>query len=317
MKLEIKVGSVSWIKLEPNPVTIALEGKAIRPNWVPKTYIGLAATANEDPPTNIADFGTFRRGKDFRAMTYAHLGVEIDDSTKAITRIMPLESFTDPGYTPPFNLLRPISAAAWFPSLTVGSAFDGWQAFKSAWNFSYHEGEQSPISSVVVGARHENSSIGGVPANETVVVNQLIKFRAGEVTDNVGVTVVEAPYHVPWVWCETLVTYVLGKFKLYGRGSVFPNHAWYSGSLQMITQARIGDRTFPKKPLRGVGAFGLAGTNAVDFFEINVPALALYPVLSKGAVASGPQTPLSAENGLKGSVEKHPFTVDGGSLNLS
>ena len=47
-----KVGSISWIKLDPNPVTFAISGVILEPAWVPKTYIGLAATANDDPSLN-------------------------------------------------------------------------------------------------------------------------------------------------------------------------------------------------------------------------------------------------------------------------
>jgi|GEM_PF-3984032 len=44
---------------------------------------------------------------------------------------------------------------------------------------------------------------------------------------------------------------------------------------------------------------------------IIVDALQLYPVLSCGAPASGPQTSLSAEKTLTGEVQKHPNTVGG------
>jgi hypothetical protein len=312
VQLEVKVGSVSWIKLDPNPVTFAASGVVLKPAWVPKTYIGLAATANDDPPTMIGNFHDFRSDKDFRALTYCHLGLEINNATKAVTKIVSISSFTDPGYTPPFSLTK-------YPSASVGSLVDGWKAFTSTWSFDYHEGEESPLSSVVVSGRHKNTTITGVPATETVLANQLVKFRAGAVTDDLGVSVVECPYHVPWVWCETVLTYAAGKFKLYGRGSLFPTHAWYLDGRQMTSQARLGDSSFPKVPLPGAraGAFGPLSTRAVNSFAINVPALVLYPVLSKGATAKGPQTALSAEPALMGSVEGHPNTVDGGALNAA
>ena len=60
-----------------------------------------------------------------------------------------------------------------------------------------------------------------------VVANGLILFRAGRITDGIGVDVVKCPYHVPWVWCEWLLTYVDGTFAAFGTGSVFPTHTFY------------------------------------------------------------------------------------------
>jgi hypothetical protein len=154
VQLEFKIGSISWIKLDPNPVTFAISGVILEPDWVPKTYIGLAATANDDPSTSIADFNTFRSAQQFRAMAYCHVGVAVDDKTQAVTKVVPIANFTDPGYTPPFSLKK-------FPSAGIGSVFDGWQALKSTWSFSYHAGELSAVSSVVTGGRHPNSTIIG------------------------------------------------------------------------------------------------------------------------------------------------------------
>jgi hypothetical protein len=67
-----------------------------------------------------------------------------------------------------------------------------------------------------------------VPVDETVLVNAVIKFRAGQHTDSIGIQNVGSPFHVPWVWCELLRTHRFGTFTLYGRGSVFPSHAWIS-----------------------------------------------------------------------------------------
>lgn len=312
MQLEFKIGSISWIKLDPNPVTFAISGVILEPDWVPKTYIGLAATANDDPSTSIADFNTFRSAQQFRAMAYCHVGVAVDDKTQAVTKVVPIANFTDPGYTPPFSLKK-------FPSAGIGSVFDGWQALKSTWSFSYHAGELSAVSSVVTGGRHPNSTIIGVPTTEIVLANMMVKFRAGAITDSLGVGSIGCPYHVPWVWCETVATYAGGMVKLYGRGSIFPTHAWYVDGRQMMTQARVGDSFFPKVPLPGAtaGAYGPFSGRALNPFKISVPSLALFPVLSKGAPAVGPQTALSAEAGLTGSVESHANTVVGGSLNTA
>ena len=151
---------------------------------------------------------------------------------------MPIASFTDPGFTPPFSL----GSFRWRRSAARSI---GWQAFKATWSFAYHEGELSPLSGVVPSGRHKNSTIIGVPATETVLANLLVKFRAGAITDSVGVSAVGCPYHVPWVWCETVLTYAAGQFKIYGRGSIFPTHAWYLNGRQMVLQPRVGDPTFP------------------------------------------------------------------------
>ncbi|MGO8855862.1 MAG: hypothetical protein ACLQO1_09150 [Steroidobacteraceae bacterium] len=42
---------------------------------------------------------------------------------------------------------------------------------------------------------------------------------------------------------------------------------------------------------------------------IDVEGLRIYPVLSKGASAYGPQVPLSADAAATGSVESHAHTV--------
>lgn len=308
MQTEIKFGSVSWINESPNPITFAAASLVLNPAWVPKTYVGLVATANDKPPTTISDFGKFRGDKDFRALTFCHVGVIVDDATGAVTKSALINSFTDPGFTPPFSFKK-------YPSASLGSAADGWTAFKATWSFAHFAGELSSVSSVVTG-RHKNTTIATVPGGGTVIASTLVKFRAGTHTDSLGVDVVGCPYHVPWVWCETLLVYVGGRFKLVGRGSIFPTHTWYLDGAEVMSQTQVADASFPKIPLPGAraGAFGPLSARAVNPFQINVPALALYPVLSAGAPASGAQTPLSAEAALGGAVDSQPNAVSGGSI---
>jgi hypothetical protein len=78
-----------------------------------------------------------------------------------------------------------------------------------------------------------------------VLVDGIIKFRAGANTDRVGVESVGCLYHVPWVWCETALTDDGSRFKLYGRGSIFPTHSWYLGGTQVASKAQVGDASFP------------------------------------------------------------------------
>jgi hypothetical protein len=310
MQFEVKFGSVSWINKDPNPIWLAAKAEILVPEWVPKTYIGLVATANDEPPDQIQDIIVFQDKQQFRAFTHCHLGVVVDDSTKKVTKVVSIQSVTNPGFTPPFSVAR-------YPSAGIGSIKDGWQALKATWSFASHPGEESPLSGAVTLGRHANTSIATIPASETVLANMLIKFRAGSPTDDLGVNVVKCPYHVPWVWCETVLTYQNEKtFKLYGRGSIFPTHSWYLDGKQVMSKAQVGDLQFPKRALVS-GAMGyvppqLAGVK--NPFAINVPALALYPVLSAGASAGGPQTTLTGEKALPGSVDSHPNAAPAGAV---
>jgi hypothetical protein len=196
---------------------------------------------------------------------------------------------------------------------------DGWKALKATWSFTSHAGELSPLSDAVTNGRHKNTVIDAVPAGETVLANVLIKFRAGSVTDDLGIDSVGCPYHVPWVWCETVLTYQAeNRFKLYGRGSIFPTHTWYLDGAQVASKAQVGDLQFPKRRLISPVGYAppqiIALANLSNPFEIDVPALALYPVLSKGASAMGPQTSLASESGLGGRVDGHPNSAPGGSV---
>ena len=287
MKQEIKIGTISWIEGSPNPMTWAPKAAVLEPDWIPKTYLGLAATANSQPSPLLADFLTHQKTKNFRALTYCHIEVEIDDKTDRIANFKVIDAIHDPGWTPPFKMWK-------WPSTAF--TFD-----ENIYSREYYPGEASPLSLVNTQARHKNSAIPTIPSTELVLTNSLIKFRAGKHTDDTGVNTVKAPFDVPWVWCEMLLTYNNGKLKIYGRGSVFPSHAWYLDGNRVFTQSEIGDSDFPKTPLR----------------QIDVRQLRLYPVLSVGAPASGPQTSLGSELILKGSVETHPNTASGGALRIS
>jgi hypothetical protein len=310
MQFEVKFGSVSWINKDPNPIWLAAKAELLAPEWVPKTYIGLVATANDAPPAQIDKVIEFQDTKQFRAFTHCHIGVTVDDATKKVTKVVSIQSITNPGYTPPFSLAR-------YPSAGVGSIMDGWQALKATWSFASHAGEESPLSGSATLGRHANTSITAIPASETVLADMLIKFRAGAATDNLGVNVVKCPYHVPWVWCETVLTYQHPKaLKLYGRGSIFPTHTWYLDGKQVMSKAQVGDLQFPKRALVSAAAGYVPPQlgSIKNPFAINVPALALYPVLSAGASSYGPQTSLTGEKGLPGSVDSHPNSAPAGGV---
>jgi hypothetical protein len=298
MRREVSVGTISWINRTPNPVTFAAEALALEPAWIVKTYVGLAATSNPDPGDTVKDFRSFQSAKNFRAMM--HCRIAFDDDRGRLSNFKVLEAVHDPGWTPPFMMSE-------FPSSIM--SFDR-NVYSSAW----HAGEASPISVINTQARHRNSAIAQVGAGETVLVNGLIKFRAGKHTDDVGIQI-GSPYHVPWVWCEMLLTFMGGTFRLYGRGSTFPSHAWYVDGRRVKTVSQTADSSFPRTRIVPTWVPRIPGTPAL----INMPnplliderALRIYPVLQAGASAIGPQVALGADSRLTEAVDKHPNTAAG------
>jgi hypothetical protein len=301
MHHDIKVGTVSWISGKVNPMFTSVQAAALTPDWVPKTYLGLAATANSGPPATLSDFKAFQAKKDFRALTYCHFSFDADDTTHSVSNFKVHDAVHDPGWTPPFKMRN-------WPATVL--SFD-----TNIYSFAWHQGEASPLSVVNTQARHKNTVLKALPPDETILVNALIKFRAGKHTDDIGVNNVKSPYHVPWVWCELLATYSKGSVKLYGQGSVFPSHAWYLRDAQAKTVAEVADSTFPLKAAcisQPSMANPLAPRICLPTNEIDVTALKLYKVLATGASATGAQPPASGDAGRTGAVTSHPNTVSGG-----
>ena len=299
MQREIKVGTISWINGTQNPIWAAVKAKLLNPEWVPKTYIGLYGTRNKAPGAKESDFPAYQKAHDFRAMTYCKFKVDIDDATDSVTSFSVLDAFHDGGWTPDFKMTS-------YPSTLF--SFD-----MSIYSTVAYPGEASPLSLVATQARHKNTALTGVPPDETVLVDCLIKFRAGAHTDNIGVNDVGSPWHVPWVWCESLLTYAKRRFRIYGRGSIFPSHAWYLNDEQVKKTEEAGDASFPSSTAFTVSLWPMAPKvlSIPSLTGIDVKALNLYRVLSKGVPAGSLQTPLSSETHTA-SVETHPNTVSGG-----
>lgn len=301
MYRNVKVASVSWINETPSPIWFAGKAALLEPEWIPKTYLGLTATANNPPPSTIRDFSQFRATKDFRALSYCHLGLHLDDKTQQIITIDVLDSFFDAGWTPPFKVRK-------YPS--TGVRF--WDT--DIWSWDWQAGEASSRSAVTLQARHENTSIDA-PISGDVLVNALVKFRAGSKTDRIGTQSVGCPFHVPWVWCETLLTYANGRFTLCGRGSLFPSHTWYLDGKAILSAAQVSDTTFPhKKTVVHYAPYPGASVSIPRPLVIEANLLNLYPVLSAGAPAISPQSTLAAEFGLRGAVGSHRYTVSAGTM---
>jgi hypothetical protein len=298
IRCEVSVGTVSWISGEVNPVDYGAEAKIWDPEWLVKTYIGLVATANARPPQQIGDFRTFQNGKDFRALIYCRCQLDVDEATDRVTRFQVADALHDPGWTPPFRIRK-------YPS-TIAS-FDG-----DIYSNAYHQGEASRVSVVRTQARHANTTLASTPATEQILVNGLIKFRAGAHTDNIGINTVRAPFHVPWVWSEMLLTYARRTLKLYGRGSIFPSHAWYLNGTQVKKVNEIADDSFPLQAAcisRPSYGFPMAPSICVPTNNIAVELTNIYRVLRVGAPSNGPQ---AGDNDNAGAVDSHRYTAPAG-----
>jgi hypothetical protein len=192
----------------------------------------------------------------------------------------------NPGWTPPFRTDE-------FPMMKPLSWIDSDIADRN-----WYAGELSPLSGVTLQKLHPNSTLKpDIPAGEEVIASGLIKFRAGAHTDKLGVSSkVGCPFHVPWVWCETAVTYDYDRddFKIYGRGAQFPSHAWYKNGEQLMSTNQVGDSSLPTSGL-----------------TINLAALKLYQILKKGAPAGGPQ-PAAGSDASHGPVSAHHYSVGAG-----
>ncbi len=298
MRREVKVGTISFINDTPNPVTVAAEAMILEPAWIVKTYVGLIATSNPDPGEKVTNFKDAQKAKNFRAMTYCHISFDEDETAKTISNVKVLDAFHDPGWTPPFSMSK-------FPSSLF--SFD-----LNVYSNQWYQGEASPLSVVYTQRRHPNTTIPGVVDSEIVLVNGLIKFRAGKHTDDIGINEVKAPFHVPWVWCEMLLTYDKGKLNLYGRGSLFPTHYWYLNDKRVAKRAQKGDAGFPRARLVPTWVPRIPGVPALNMPNptyIDVASMVIYPVLSVGAPAAGPQVALGADAKLTTPAYQHPNTV--------
>ena len=279
-KLEFRIASVSWINKFPNPIRLAASAEMLDPGWVPKTYMGLVATSNPRPPDEISDFSAFEEAGNFRALMYFKVRVILEGKfpQQQVAKVELLDDILNPGWTPPFRTDE-------FPSTKL---LDDPDIESRTW----YRGEMSPVSGVVTGKLHPNSALS-IPADETVIASGLIKFRAGSHTDQLGVSEkIGCPFHVPWVWCETALTYDGEHFKVYGRGAQFPSHTWYKNGKQLSTRDQVGDASLP-----------LDGLSTIDLSELK-----LYTVFNKGAPATKQQPDAKSDTG-SGPVSSHRYTV--------
>ena len=278
----VKVGSLSWIHQQVTPVVFLTDGKLLQPNWVPQTYIGLYATRNRAPGPTL-DLPSYQASKQFRAMSFAELSVELSDDGRTLQGVTLLSSILDPGWTPPFDRAITLLTRIYVPEPSMKDP-------------AYHAGERGGASAIVLRKRHPNSVISLRVPESNIVANAMILFRAGAITDNIGVSVVKCPYHVPWVWSEWLLTYEAGRFAIFGTGSIFPTHSFYAQGSGYGQQDEPTDGRFI--------------TSWRHPLTIDTSALRVYPVLTTGAPAAGPQATDTTAS-FAGPITAIPYTVGG------
>ena len=289
-KFTIKVGSLSWIHQQVTPVLFLTDGKLYEPNWIPQTYIGLYATRNPAPGAAL-DLPGYRSSKQFRAMTYAELVVETSDDGKSIVSVSASNTFCDPGWTPPFDRTITLLTRVYVPEPSMKDP-------------DFHAGELGNASAIVLRSRHPNSTITASLPAANIVANGLILFRAGNKTDDIGVNVVKCPFHVPWVWCEWLLTYESGQFSAYGTGSVFPTHTFYVNGKSYGQQDEPTDARFLRSSWRHP-------------LTIDTAALRVYPVLTTGAPANPGVQAVDTTQSTRGPITSLPYVVTSSGYNSS
>jgi hypothetical protein len=235
------------------------------------------------------DLVAYRASKQFRAMTFADLTVEVSDDGKSLIDVAKVDGFLDPGYTPPFDRNLWLITQVFVPD----------QSMKDP---GFYPGEQAACSDILLRKSHPNSTISrGEPA-DTVVASAMVVFRAGAHTDRIGVDIVKCPYHVPWVWCEWLLLFNGGRLELLGTGSVFPTHSFYAQGRLYGQQDEPTDAKFI--------------TSWRHPLTIDTTALHVYPVLTTGAPATpGSVNVRDATAGVAGPISSLPFAVSGSGFN--
>jgi len=240
------VGVVCWIDAQHLPF-VALEEELVAAlAWQNRVIIGLEGTANSPPPhTLVPSVQKILETKQYRAVLWCQLQVDVDRATDRITQCQLTNEVLDPGWTPPFDIgkfkdklpLELLKAVA--PPMQVKEP---------------QPGELSPISKIYTRQQHPNSPTR-LPPNEQVVADGLIKFRAGKHTDEVGIRFAGSPFHVPWAWSALAVTYA-GKreFHVYTRGAIFPSHRWYVAGVPVRTSLQTEVEMSDNEPTLTIGA---------------------------------------------------------------
>ena len=226
----ISLASVSWIdeKTIPKVGFWFVAGALV--SWPKRVIMGLAGTSNPEPPLKLTSMNGFVSKKQYRAL----ISCSVDINPIAVARNI----VVDAGYTPPFDKNKLDTRLRNF----VPGPDDP----------KFYPGESSPLSGVSVGKAHSSSTVR-VPRDSKVIVNALIKFRAGEHTDKIGIDKANSPVHIPWVWCEYMLTSSPSGIRLLCNGSIFPSHAWYVNGEQVAKRLQMPISVSENDPVLSTG----------------------------------------------------------------
>jgi len=223
---KVSVSSISWIEKTQLPIIgfTFLAGSAM--SWHKKVILGLVATANPEPPKSVNNIESFIGRRQFRALTHYQYN-RLDGAIQ-------IEPIIDPGYTPPFDKSAlDTRILEYIPEFLLPDSLN---------DQKFYRGESSPISRIQSTRLHQSSSLS-VSESSQILASSLIKFRAGEHTDKIGIEDAGSPVHVPWVWCESALVREGSRYYLVMNGSAFPSHAWYVNGEQICKklQAKLAD----------------------------------------------------------------------------
>ena len=301
MQYQVKVGSLGWIDeagpwpFQPGAGAMADADQAWQGDLnesIVKTYFGLAATSNSRPPSGALDFQAYRAKRNYRAMAWAWL--RYDDAAPGPTAAATFvgsktrSEILDPGWTPPVDLNKVGSMQA---ILYVPWMREQADALRDP---QFHKGDESPLSGIHLDKQHLNSVFPPVGGGEKLIASGMLRFRAGGVTDDRGIRFAGAPYHIPWVWVEFLLTSIgNGSVRLRGAASIFPTIAWYLNDKQVRPpHPQTTDTSFPRSFWTG---------------KVAEKELRIWPVLACGIPRSLPLPPPSSDAAFAG--KRIPITA--------
>lgn len=253
--------SVSWIDEKSLPkVGFWLVAGALV-SWPKRVIMGLAGTANPEPPMEITDVAAFRSRQQFRALMSCkvsrHPSVAVSNAV------------IDAGYTPPFDKGKLHTSLAGLAPIPEDPMF--------------YAGQSSVISSIVSGKLHPCSTFS-LRGGDHVLVGAFIKFRAGLHTDAIGVSEAKSPVHVPWVWCEYALVGDGAKVRLLMQGSKFPSHAWYVAGKQVAKRYQSPVSVSERDPAISTGQPADLPPLSADSDKSSGPAPSHTHTLDKGAM---------------------------------
>jgi hypothetical protein len=236
---------------------------------------GMYHTANPEPPEIFHGQKDITKLKQqYRSLTTYSIQLRLGANGEfdSVRRLPNSDAILDAGYTPPFDS----GWELWKGRLLIGLLYKDPTIMSqlNAEGNSYSPGEKSSLSQIVLpGGEWQNKGVtplaySSIKANqgEVILGHSLIKFRVGTRGDYIAVVAVGTPNHVPWVWCEAMLTYKDNNLILYGAGSAFPCHAFYVGDEQ---KARI-DLTTDRNTLRTVFSTGFPAK--ISWAPVPLPA---------------------------------------------